>query len=81
MFDGFWNESTTGNGLFHSLKHYCGLWTGILARSNGLKLKHPNYGFVSHKYAASHFLSCRTKVMAIFDFPLPVCRFIGMADY
>ncbi len=25
--------------FFHWRKHYCGLWTGILAGSNGLKLK------------------------------------------
>ncbi len=32
-------ERTPEDALFHWRKHYCGLWTGILAGSNGLKLK------------------------------------------
>ncbi len=28
---------------------------GILAGSNSLKLKHLNYGFISHKHEAFHF--------------------------
>ncbi len=35
---------------------YYELWTGILARSDNLKLKHLN-GFVSYKHAAFHFRS------------------------
>ncbi len=35
---GFWCEREIGDGLFHLEKHYYGLWTGILARSNVLKL-------------------------------------------
>ncbi len=38
---------TTGDGFLHWRKHYYGLWTCILARSDGLNLKHINYGFVS----------------------------------
>ncbi len=42
---GFWCERTTGDGLFHRRKCYYGLWTHILARSDGLKLKWLNNGF------------------------------------
>ncbi len=52
---GFWCERTTGDGLFHWRKCYYGLWTHILARSDGLKIKHLNDGFVSYKNAAFHF--------------------------
>ncbi len=45
-------------GLFHWMKHYYGLWTHILARNNGLKLKWLNDGFVSYKHAAFHFTRC-----------------------
>ncbi len=37
---------TSGDRLYHWRKCYYGLWTGILARSNGLKLKCPNDRFV-----------------------------------
>ncbi len=38
-FDGFWCERTIEHGLFHWRKLYYGLWTGNLARSNGLNVK------------------------------------------
>ncbi len=41
---------------FHWRKNLYVLWTGILARSNGLKLKYLNFGFVSYKYASFHFI-------------------------
>ncbi len=34
---------------------YYGLWTRILARSNGLKLKCLNDGFVFYKHTPFHF--------------------------
>ncbi len=36
---GFQGERTTGDGLFHWRKHYYGLWTGILAKNDGIKVK------------------------------------------
>ncbi len=39
------------DGLFHWRKHYYGLWTSILARSKGFKLKCLD-GIVSYKHAA-----------------------------
>ncbi len=36
------NLTYTRDGLFYWRKCYYGLWSGILARSNGLKLKHLN---------------------------------------
>ncbi len=44
-------SETTGVGLSHWRKRYYGLWIHILTRSNCLKLKHLNDGFVSYKYA------------------------------
>ncbi len=43
--------------FFHWRKHYYELWTRIFAKSNNLKLKHPNNGFVSNKHAAFGFSS------------------------
>ncbi len=37
---------------------FFGLWTDILARSDGLKLKRLNDAFVSYKHAAFHFIRC-----------------------
>ncbi len=42
-----------------SLKCYYGLWTGILAIINGLKLKHLTDGLVSYKQAVFHFTRCQ----------------------
>ncbi len=50
---GFCTERTTGDGHFPMRKRYYELWTGILARCNGLMLKCLNNGFVS--YTVFHF--------------------------
>ncbi len=47
----FWCERTSGDGLFHWRKRYYELWTCILIRSDGLKLKCLNEGFVSYKHS------------------------------
>ncbi len=52
---GFWGERTTEDGLFHWRKHYYGLWTYILSRSDGLKWKHLTDTFVSYTYTSFHF--------------------------
>ncbi len=44
---GFRCERTTGDGLFYWRKCYYGLWSCIFARSNGLKLKCHNDGFLT----------------------------------
>ncbi len=44
---GFWCERTSADGLFHWKKHFYALRTHILAKSDGLKFKCINYGFVS----------------------------------
>ncbi len=49
-----WGERATEGGLFHWRKHYYGLWTYILSRSDGLKWKHLTDTFVSYKYTAFH---------------------------
>ncbi len=53
---GFWCERTV-DGLFHWGEHYYGLWTGISARNDNLKVKCLD-GFVSYKCAAFHFIRC-----------------------
>ncbi len=40
-------RGTSADGLFHWKKHFYALRTHILAKSDGLKLKCINYGFVS----------------------------------
>ncbi len=50
----FWCEWTTGDVFFLNWrKHYSGLWTCILARSNSLKWKCLD-GFVFYKHTAFH---------------------------
>ncbi len=56
---GSWCKKTKGNVLFHWSKCYYGLWTGILAIINGLKLKHLTDGLVSYKQAVFHFTRCQ----------------------
>ncbi len=46
---GFWCKWTTADEVLHWRKCCYGLWTHMLARSNGLKLKSLNNGFVSYK--------------------------------
>ncbi len=53
-------EGITGTGLFHWRKCYYGLWTGIFIRSDSLKLKCLNDGFVSEAQA-----SCFTRFQSI----------------
>ncbi len=50
-------ERTAEDGLFHWRKSYYGLWTGILARSDSLKLKAFDE-LVSYKRAAFLFTRC-----------------------
>ncbi len=50
---GFWWKRTRGDGLFHGRKHYYGLGTRILARSQSLKLKCCNDGFVYYPRSLS----------------------------
>ncbi len=50
---------TTGDGLFHWRKRFYGLWTRILVRSDGFKLKKSlNDGFFSYKHADFSFTRC-----------------------
>ncbi len=57
---GFW---WTGDGPFQLRKHYYGLWTGILAKRDGLKLNLLNNGFFSlfllNNGSAFHFSRCK----------------------
>ncbi len=46
---------TTGWIFILFVPHSYGLWTGILARKNGLKLKCLNDGVVSYKHIAFQF--------------------------
>ncbi len=42
-------------GNFFTVIIMYGSWSGLLARSDGLKLKLPMDGFVSYKHTAFHF--------------------------
>ncbi len=56
---GFYCEKTTGDGaLNHWRKHYYGLWTCILTRTNSLKHKNLNDGLVSYKHSHFRFTWC-----------------------